>query len=74
MQNPSQQNYISQVSIDCVIFGYQDHQLKVLVPKINFKGNFWALPSGFVDQDEDIDQAAERILRERTGIQDIYLE
>lgn len=74
MQNPSQQNYISQVSIDCVIFGYQDHQLKVLVPKINFKGNFWALPSGFVYQDEDIDQAAERILRERTGIQDIYLE
>lgn len=74
MKNPSQQNYIHQVSIDCVIFGYHDRQLKVLIPKINFKGNFWALPSGFVYQHEDIDQAAERILRERTGIHDIYLE
>ncbi len=74
MKNPSQQNYISQVSIDCVIFGYHERQLKVLIPKINFKGDFWALPSGFVYQDEDIDQAAERILRDRTGIQDIYLE
>ncbi|MFN8355114.1 MAG: NUDIX domain-containing protein [Spirosomataceae bacterium] len=74
MQNPSQQNYIAQVSIDCVIFGYHERQLKVLIPKINFKGDFWALPSGFVGQEEDIDQAAERTLRERTGIQDIYLE
>ncbi|AEI46904.1 NUDIX hydrolase [Runella slithyformis] len=74
MNNPSQQNYIHQVSIDCVIFGYHDRQLKVLIPKINFKGDFWALPSGFVYQDEDIDQAAERILRERTGISNIYLE
>ncbi len=74
MKNPSQQNYIPQVSIDCVIFGYHNRQLKVLIPKINFSGDFWALPSGFVAQDEDIDQAAERILRDRTGIQDIYLE
>jgi 8-oxo-dGTP diphosphatase len=74
MLNLSKQNYIHQVSIDCVIFGYQERQLKVLIPKINFKGNFWALPSGFVYQSEDIDQAAERILRERTGISNIYLE
>lgn len=74
MNNPSKQNYIHQVSIDCVIFGYQEKQLKVLVPKIDFKGDFWALPSGFVYQSEDIDQAAERILRERTGISNIYLE
>ena len=74
MTNLSTQNYIHQISIDCVIFGYHERQLKVLVPKINFNGNFWALPSGFVYQDEDIDQAAERILRERTDIKDIYLE
>lgn len=74
MNNPSKQNYIHQVSIDCVIFGYQERQLKVLIPKLHFNGNFWALPSGFVYQDEDIDQAAERILRERTGIRDIYPE
>jgi ADP-ribose pyrophosphatase YjhB (NUDIX family) len=74
MNNLSTQNYINQLSIDCVIFGYQDTQLKVLIPKLDFKGDFWALPAGFVCQDEDIDVAAQRILEERTGIKDVYLE
>lgn len=70
----SEQNYIQQVSIDCVIFGYQGGQLKVLVPKLNFNGDFFALPSGFVYQDENIDDAARRILQDRTGLSDTYLE
>lgn len=70
----SEQNYIQQVSIDCVIFGYQQGQLTVLVPKLNFNGDFYALPSGFVYQDEDIDAAARRILLDRTGLRDTYLE
>lgn len=70
----SRQNYIQQVSIECVIFGYHNKQLKVLIPKLDFKGDFWALPSGFIYQAEDVDQAAERILRERTNIKDIYLD
>ncbi|MGV3559937.1 NUDIX hydrolase [Larkinella arboricola] len=70
----NEQDYIQQLSIDCVIFGYQEKQLKVLVPKMNFKGDFWALPAGFIYQDENIDQAARRILEGRTGIKDIYLE
>ncbi|GAB3956345.1 NUDIX domain-containing protein [Spirosoma harenae] len=74
MHSPSEQDYIQQLSIDCVIFGYQQKQLHVLVPKLNFRGNFWALPSGFIYQDEAIDQAARRILEQRTGIKDIYLE
>lgn len=74
LSNLSRQNYIQQVSIDCVIFGYQDKQLKVLIPKLYFTGDFFALPSGFVYQDEDIDEAATRILQDRTGITDIYLE
>ena len=74
MKNVSGKNYIQQLSIDCVIFGYQDQQLKVLVPKLDFKGDFFALPGGFVFQEEDIDIAAERILQERTGIEGIYLE
>ena len=69
-----EKNYISQIAIDCVIFGYQEQQLKVLVSKLNFKGDFYTLPSGFIQQDEDIDLAAKRILEERTGIHDIYLE
>lgn len=74
MHSPSEQDYIQQLSIDCVIFGYKDQQLNVLVPKLNFTGGFWALPSGFIYQNEGIDQAARRILEQRTGIRDIYLE
>ena len=74
MEAPSEQNYIQQLSIDCVIFGYNNKQLKVLIPKLNFSGDFWALPSGFVYNDEDIDEAADRILQHRTGIKEIYLE
>ena len=68
------ENYISQVAIDCVIFGYEEQKLKVLVSKINFKGDFYALPSGFIQEDEDADEAAKRILQNRTGLADIYLE
>lgn len=74
MRLPSEQDYIQQLSIDCVIFGYQEKQLKVLIPKLDFKGDFYALPSGFILQDEGIDQAARRILEGRTGMKDIYLE
>ncbi|MEO6286517.1 MAG: NUDIX hydrolase [Dyadobacter sp.] len=74
MRNPSEENYIQQLSIDCVIFGYHDKQLKVLVPKLVFKGDFCALPGGFIYQEEDIDVAAHRILQQRTGIGEIYLE
>ena len=72
--NLSKQNYVPQVSIECVIFGYQDRQLKVLIPKLFFQGDFWVLPTGFVYQDEDVDQAAARILSERTGINNVYLQ
>ncbi|WP_409012438.1 NUDIX hydrolase [Dyadobacter sp. 50-39] len=74
MHSPSEKDYIQQLSIDCVIFGYRDSQLSVLVPKLNFRGDFWALPSGFIYQNEGIDEAARRILEDRTGIKDIYLE
>ncbi len=74
LKSPREQEYIQQLSIDCVIFGYEDEQLKVLIPKLDFTGDFWALPAGFIQQEEDIDEAARRILAERTGLADIYLE
>lgn len=70
----SERDYIQQVSIDCVIFGYEDKKLKVLVPKLDFNGDFWALPSGFILQEEGIDQAARRIIEYRTGIESMYLD
>ncbi|AKD56423.1 NUDIX hydrolase [Spirosoma radiotolerans] len=74
MPSLHEQDYIQQLSIDCIIFGYQDKQLNVLIPKLKFWGDFWALPGGFISQNESIDQAARRILQERTGLKDIYLE
>ncbi|MFN4084561.1 MAG: NUDIX hydrolase [Spirosomataceae bacterium] len=65
--------HITQVSIDCVIFGFHDQQLKVLVLKFK-NADVFALPGGFIRQEEDIDTAARRILAERTGVTNIYLE
>ena len=74
MRAISQQNFIQQLSIDCVIFGYKDGNLQVLIPKLNLIGDFWALPSGFIFQHESIDQAAQRILEERAGLKEVFLD
>lgn len=67
-------NYINQVSIDCVIFGYKQNKLLVLVPKLKLPTDLWVLPSGFIKQDESIDQAAERVLEEKTKIKNVSLD
>lgn len=67
-------DFIPQLSIDCVIFGYREGGLYVLVPKLVFSDSTWALPGGFVRQTEGLDEAARRILEGRTGLRDIYLE
>ncbi len=65
--------FLPSVSIDCVIFGFHDEQIKVLL--INFKHtDIWALPGGYIRMEEDMDQAASRILRERTSVENIFLE
>ncbi len=64
------------VSIDCVIFGYDNNQLMVALierKKPPFVGN-WALPGGFLTNDETVEQAALRELQEETGINNVYLE
>lgn len=68
------EDYIAQLSIDCVIFGYKDKELKVLVSKLKYGDNLWSLPGGYIFKSEGIDEAAARILRDRTGLTDIYLE
>ncbi len=67
-------NHIHQLSIDCVIFGYKDKELKVLIPKFGLKNNIWTLPGGFILQNESINLAAKRILTERTGLENIFLD
>jgi len=65
-----------QVTVDIVIFTIQSGVLKVLLVKRGappFVGRF-AIPGGFVHEDEALDQAALRELREETGVADVYLE
>ncbi len=68
------QDFIPHLAIDCVIFGYHERELKVLISKLNFKGEIYSLPSGFIFHHEGVDEAAYRILEERTGISNIFLE
>ena len=60
-------NFVSQLSVDCVIFGFHNNTLKVLLLKYH-ELNLWAIPGGFVFEDEDLDDAATRILYERTHL------
>jgi 8-oxo-dGTP diphosphatase len=64
---------IPQLSIDCVIFGFHNQELKVLLSKLPAT-HFWALQGGYIKQNEDIDHAARRILEERTGLNGIFLQ
>lgn len=64
--------FMPSVSLDCVIFGFHENELKVLLLKMK-SADAWALPGGFIYKEEDIEDAATRVLRERTGIQDIFL-
>jgi 8-oxo-dGTP diphosphatase len=64
------------VAVDCIIFGFDGEQLKLLVIKRGFepeKGN-WSLMGGFVREDENFENAAYRILSELTGLNGMYLE
>lgn len=66
----------SAVSIDCVLFGFDGGELKILLIERNeepFK-DWWALPGNLVGESESVDQSASRILHELTGLSDIYME
>ena len=65
-----------EITTDVVIFTIKDGKLKVLLVKRAhepFKGK-WAIPGGFIRISETIDAAALRILKEKTNVQNIYLE
>lgn len=61
------------IAYDSVIFGFNGKQLKILVLEYHNTGYF-ALPGGFVRRGEHVDDAVKRGLRERTGLDNIYLE
>jgi 8-oxo-dGTP diphosphatase len=64
---------IHYLSIDCVVFGFHENQLRVLL--LRWKGtDAWSLPGGFIRKQESINDAAQRCLRERTGLKKIFLQ
>jgi 8-oxo-dGTP diphosphatase len=74
-----QQGLIPNVSVDCVVFGFDFTNLNVLLIERNFTSNGkeyadLKLPGDLMRLDEDLDNAAARILKENTGLSDIYLK
>lgn len=64
------------VTVDTIIFTVTDDDLKMLLVEREhwpYEGQY-ALPGGFIDMDESLDTAAERVLDEKTGVSDVYLE
>lgn len=64
------------LAVDCVVFGLDETDLKVLLiqRKLTPFQHTWALPGGFVRIDETLDAAARRELEEEAGVTDVYLE
>lgn len=64
------------VGIDCIIFGFNEGELNLLLLKRNFEPAMgeWSLMGGFVQESESVDDAAKRVLNELTGLKDVYME
>lgn len=64
--------FLPHISLDCVIFGFHEDELKVLLLKWKNEAG-WCIPGGFIKRNESIDDSAKRVLKERTGLQNIFL-
>ncbi|WP_340111190.1 NUDIX hydrolase [Maribellus mangrovi] len=66
------------VAVDSIIFGFNenDYELKVLLLKRKFEParGRWSLMGGFVNPNESLDSAAQRIVETLTGLEDVYME
>lgn len=64
------------LAVDCIIFGFDGQRLKALFVKRALAPEVgkWSLMGGFVKQNEDVNAAAARVLKNLTGLTDIYME
>lgn len=64
------------ISVDCVIFGYENKELKVLLIKSDLEeySGLYSLLGDLIRPDEDLDAASYRVLKERTSMDDVYLQ
>lgn len=67
------EKYLRHLSVDNVIFGFHQNDLKVLLLKTKYAGA-WSLTGGFILKDEHTDAAAQRVLKQRTGLEKIFLQ
>jgi ADP-ribose pyrophosphatase YjhB (NUDIX family) len=65
--------FLRHVSVDCVIFGFHENNLKVLLLKWKDYGD-WCVPGGFVKKNETLEDAATRVLKERTGMGRTFMQ
>lgn len=64
------------LAVDCIIFGFDNENLRILLIKRDFepeKGK-WSLIGGFLKRNETLDDAASRVLNTLTGVKNIYME
>lgn len=66
-----QEHFLPNLSIDHVIIGYENGQLKCLLLQI---GEKWLLPGGYIKRDESVENAALRILKERTSLENPFMK
>ncbi|MFZ9662071.1 MAG: NUDIX domain-containing protein, partial [Chitinophagaceae bacterium] len=64
------------VAVDCIVFGFDGQNLKILLIKRGFEPqrNQWSLMGGFIEEKESADEAANRILKKLTGLEGVYLD
>lgn len=70
---PQKEDYLQNLSYDTVIFGFNGKQLKILILEYH-NTKLFALPGGFIKRNESLDDAVKRGVKERTGLDNIYLE
>ncbi|HVU58782.1 MAG TPA: NUDIX domain-containing protein [Puia sp.] len=63
-------------AVDCIIFGFDGADIKLLLVQRGLKPEKgkWSLMGGFLQPQESLDQAADRILKKLTGLEGVYME
>jgi 8-oxo-dGTP diphosphatase len=64
------------VAVDCIIFGFDGEDFKLLLIQRGFapEKKKWSLMGGFVQSDESLDAAANRVLKQLTGLENVFME
>lgn len=64
------------MAVDCIIFGFDGADIKLLLVQRGLKPEKgkWSLMGGFLQPQESLDQAANRILKKLTGLEGVYME